>query len=92
MHARQNALDAFDIGAEPLGDFADRADEISGLVQRVDQRGADHALGRVGKQDRGLTLEMVAERYGLGDVSFEIGGFAGVVTGAGAHPRPRQRA
>ena len=58
----EHALDAFDVGAEPLGDFADRADEISGLVQRVDQRGADHALGRVGEQDRGLTLEMVAKR------------------------------
>ena len=53
-----------DVGTEPLGDFGDRADEISGLVQRVDERGADHAFGRIGKQDRGLTLKMVAKRHG----------------------------
>ncbi len=86
----EHALDAFEVGAEPLGDFGDRADEISGLIQPVDQRGADHPLGRIGKQDRGLTLEMVAKRQGLGDIGFEVRGFARV--GAGADPRPGLRA
>ena len=86
----EHALDAFDLGAEPLGDFVDRADEISGLVQSVDQRRADHAFGRIGEQNRGLTLEMVAKRHGLGDISFEVRGLAGV--GAGADPGPGLRA
>ena len=80
----------FDVGAKPLGDFAHRADEVSGVVQPVDQGGADHALGRVGEQDRGLTFEMVAKRQGLGDIGFEVWGLPGVV--AGADPRPGVRA
>ena len=80
----------FDVGAEPLGDVGDRADEISGLVQRVDQRRADDPLGRIGEQNRGLTLEMVAKRQGLGDISFEVRRLARV--GAGADPRPGLRA
>ena len=82
----KHALDAFDVGAEPFGDFGNRADEISGLVQRVDQRRADHAFGRIGKQDRGLTLKMVAKRHGFGDVSFEVRGLASFMSGADARP------
>ena len=67
-----------DLGPEPLGDFGHRADEVASLVQRVDQRRANHAFGRIGKQNRGLTLEMVAKRHRLRDISFEVRGLAGV--------------
>src|ERR1700677_5368443 len=74
------------VGAEPLGDFFYRADEIASLVQAVDQRRSNHAFGRMGKQNRGLTLEMVAKRHRLRNVSFEVWGLAGV--GAPADARP----
>ena len=40
----------------------------------------------IGKQDRGLTLKMVAKRQGFGDVSLEVRGVAGVLAGADARP------
>ena len=58
--------------AEPFGDLVERADKISGLVSAVDQRGADHPVGRIGEKDRGLALEMVAQRHGFGDISLEL--------------------
>ena len=57
--------------------------------RRVDQRRADQPLGRIGEEDRGLALEMVAKRQGFGDVGLEVRRFAGV--GADADPRPRVR-
>ena len=86
LHAHEHALDAFDGGAEPVGDLGDRAVEVSGLVQAVDQRCADNALGRISEEDRGLTLKMVAQAEGLGDIGFEVGGFAGVRADAEARP------
>ena len=82
----------FDGGAEPLGDFGDRADEVSRLVQGVDQRGADQALGRIGEEDRGLTLKMVAKGERLGDIGLEVGSFAGVRADAEACPGVRAQA
>ena len=78
-----------DLGPEPLGDFRYRADEVASLVQRVDQRRANHAFGRIGKQNRGLTLEMVAKRHRLGDIGFEVRGLAGVGVRADARPGVR---
>ena len=75
---------------EPLGDFGNRADEVANLVEPVDQRRADDAFRRIGKQNCGLTLEMVAKRHRLRDISFEIRGLASV--GAGADARPGARA
>ena len=92
LHAHEHALDAFDGGAEPVGDLGDRADEVSRLVQGVDQRCADDALGRIGEEDRGLTLKMVAKGERLGDIGFEVGGFAGVRADAEARPGVRAQA
>ena len=86
LHAHEHALDALGGGAEPLGDLGDRTDEISRFVQGVDQRGADEALGRVGEEDRGLALEMVAKGHGFGDIGLEVGGLAGVRADAEARP------
>ena len=86
LHAHEHALDAFSRSAEPLGDLGDRADEVSRFVQGVDQRCADQALDRVGEEDRGLTLKMVAKGDRLGDIGFEVGGFAGVAADAESCP------
>ena len=62
------------------------------IVQGVDQRRPDEALGGIREEERGLTLKMAAEGGGFGDIGLEVGGFAGVRANAEARPGVRAQA
>ena len=50
LHPQKHVLDACPGGPELFGDVGGRADEVAGLIQAVDQRRPDHALGRTGEE------------------------------------------
>ena len=86
LHANADLFDDFEAGPEPLGDFRSRTDKIAGLVQPVDERGADQPLRGVDEQDRRLTLEMIAKRKRLANIGFEVRRVAGIKTAPDAGP------
>ncbi len=58
QHA-QDRLDIFDLGAQPGGDLDQIGAQIAGLVDRIDQRQADHAVLGQQRGDGELVFQMV---------------------------------
>ena len=61
LQALEHRFDLREGGAEPLGDLLEGAREIARLVERVDQRGRDHAVGGRMKRDHRLPGQMLAQ-------------------------------
>ncbi len=72
MHPGEHSLHSLPRGSQALGDLVQRADQIAGLIQTVDQRRADHPLCRIDQNEACLALEMLLQRDSLGHVGLEI--------------------
>ena len=72
LQDREHGLDFGLRRAEPLRDRIEIADEVTGLVDQIDEMPADHAPHRIRDRQRKLLAEVIREGRLGGDESFEI--------------------
>ena len=90
LQALEHFFDVSERSAKPLGDVLEGAGEIAGLVERVDQRARDHAVGGLFEHDHRLPGEVLAQGDRRGDIGLDVGR-AVLAAAAARHPRPRGR-
>jgi hypothetical protein len=87
---REHPLDLGGRRRETARDRPHALGEIAGVVNRIDQEAADQALGRIGRREIELGLQVLVQRQVGGEPLAEVRGVA-VETAAGPDIRPGGR-